>query len=161
MSPARWAFRASDLGFYEWDGRTVEYHRAQVRKFLGFRECTVTDAEKLAAWLAGEVCQSERRAERVREELLQRCRQGIEQPEAQARGVDPPVAGLAQPPYSRGLRQGLCDLGQAARIRDLGKAVPLLGEPDPGRMSLARDVLMPAMTISSLRAVCRAAGYAA
>ncbi len=22
---------ASDLGFYEWDGRTVEYHRAQVR----------------------------------------------------------------------------------------------------------------------------------
>ena len=72
---------ASDLGFYEWDGRTVEYHRAQVRKFLGFRECTVADAEKLAAWLAGEVCQSERRAERVREELLQRCRQeGIEQP---------------------------------------------------------------------------------
>lgn len=32
---------SSDLGFYEWDGRTVEYHRAQVRKFLGFRECTV------------------------------------------------------------------------------------------------------------------------
>ena len=51
---------ASDLGFYEWDGRTVEYHRAQVRKFLGFRECTVADAAKLAAWLAGEVCQSER-----------------------------------------------------------------------------------------------------
>ena len=61
---------ASDLGFYEWDGRTVEYHRAQVRKFLGFRECTVADAEKLAAWLAGEVCQGERRPERVREELL-------------------------------------------------------------------------------------------
>jgi len=72
---------ASDLGFYEWDGRTAEYHRAQVRKFPGFRECTVADAEKLAAWLAGEVCQGERRAERVREELLQRCRQeGIEQP---------------------------------------------------------------------------------
>ena len=72
---------ASDLGFYEWDGRTVEYHRAQVRKFLGFRECTVADAEKLAAWLAGEVCQGERRPERVREELLKRCRQeGIEQP---------------------------------------------------------------------------------
>jgi len=72
---------ASDLGFYGWDGRTVEYHRAQVRKFLGFRECTVADAEKLAAWLAGEVCQGERRPERVREELLKRCRQeGIEQP---------------------------------------------------------------------------------
>lgn len=24
---------ASDLGFDEWDGRTVEYHRAQVRKW--------------------------------------------------------------------------------------------------------------------------------
>ena len=35
---------ASDLGFYEWDGRTVEYHRAQVRKFLGFRECTADAA---------------------------------------------------------------------------------------------------------------------
>ena len=53
---------------------------------------------------------------------------GQVQPEAQARGVDPPVAGPAQPPYSRVLRQGLCDLGQAARIRDPSKAVPLLGE---------------------------------
>jgi hypothetical protein len=41
MSPAKWAFRSLTLGFYEWDGRTVEYHRAQVRKFLCFRECTV------------------------------------------------------------------------------------------------------------------------
>jgi hypothetical protein len=47
----------------------VEYHRAQVRKFLGFRECTVADTEKLAAWLAGEVCQGERQPERVHEEL--------------------------------------------------------------------------------------------
>jgi hypothetical protein len=37
---------ASDLGFYEWDGRTVEYHRAQVRKFLGFRECTVASSAR-------------------------------------------------------------------------------------------------------------------
>lgn len=72
---------ATDLAFYEWDGRTVDYHRAQIRTFLGFRECTVLDAEKLAVWLAGEVCQSERRAERVREELLRHCREeGIEQP---------------------------------------------------------------------------------
>ena len=59
----------------------MEYHRAQVRKFLGFRECTAADAEKLATWLAGKVCQGERRPERAREELLKRCRQeGIEQP---------------------------------------------------------------------------------
>lgn len=36
----------SDLGFYEWDGRTVEYRRAQVRKFLGFRECTVRSSAR-------------------------------------------------------------------------------------------------------------------
>lgn len=43
---------AADLGFYEWDGRTIEYHRAQIREFLGFHECTVDDADKLADWLA-------------------------------------------------------------------------------------------------------------
>ncbi|MGH3436958.1 MAG: DUF4158 domain-containing protein [Sciscionella sp.] len=57
---------AADLAFYDWSGRTLEYHRAQIRKFLGFRECTVADADKLASWLAEEVCQRERRAERVR-----------------------------------------------------------------------------------------------
>jgi TnpA family transposase len=72
---------AAEFAFYDWDGRTVEYHRAQVRKFLGFRECSVSDAEKLAGWLAEGVCQAERRAERVREELLKHCREeGIEQP---------------------------------------------------------------------------------
>lgn len=30
---------------YEWSGRTVEYHRAQIREFLGFREATVQDGQ--------------------------------------------------------------------------------------------------------------------
>src|SRR5262249_56186128 len=67
---------------------------------------------------------------------------GQVQAEAQARGVDPPVADLAQAPYSRGLRQGICDLGQALRIRDLSKAVALLDEPDPSRRGRSRDVLV-------------------
>jgi Domain of unknown function (DUF4158) len=46
------AIPASDLGFYEWSGRTFEYHRAQVRGHLGFRECTAEDAAKLTQWLA-------------------------------------------------------------------------------------------------------------
>jgi hypothetical protein len=41
---------------------------------------------------------------------------GEVQAEAQARGVDPPVADLAQAPCSRVPRQGICDLGQALRI---------------------------------------------
>lgn len=65
---------AAELGFYEWQGRTAEYHRAQIRAHLGFRECSVADAEKLTEWLAGEVCVAERRPSMVRDELLAQCR---------------------------------------------------------------------------------------
>jgi hypothetical protein len=37
----------NELGFYEWTGRTIEYHRRQIRAHLGFRECSVADAGKL------------------------------------------------------------------------------------------------------------------
>ena len=60
----------SDLASYEWTGRTVERHRAQIRKRLGFRECTVADADQLTAWLAENITERERRADRVHEELL-------------------------------------------------------------------------------------------
>lgn len=43
---------ASELEAYEWTRRTIEYHRAQIRGHLGFRECSVADADKLTAWLA-------------------------------------------------------------------------------------------------------------
>ncbi|WP_331721056.1 DUF4158 domain-containing protein [Streptomyces sp. NBC_00454] len=72
---------ASELGFYEWTGRTVEYHRAQIRGHLGFRECSVADAAKLTAHLAEHVAHKERRPEQVRVELLARCRvESIEPP---------------------------------------------------------------------------------
>lgn len=64
---------ASELDAYEWTGRTVEYHRAQIRGHLGFRECSVADADKLTAWLAEHVACAERRPEQVRVELLARC----------------------------------------------------------------------------------------
>ncbi|MDX6391731.1 MAG: hypothetical protein QOJ73_2794 [Streptosporangiaceae bacterium] len=60
----------SDLGFYEWDGRTIKAHRADIRRYFGFRECSVVDADKAAEWLAANVCEKERQADRVREELL-------------------------------------------------------------------------------------------
>src|SRR3984893_14657466 len=40
---------------YEWSGRTIEYHRAQIREFLGFREATVQDGAELVTWLAEQV----------------------------------------------------------------------------------------------------------
>ena len=40
------------MGMYDWAGRTMKFHRAQIRDYLGFRECGLADAEKLASWLA-------------------------------------------------------------------------------------------------------------
>jgi len=75
---------ASELGFYEWAGRTIEYHRNQIRAHLGFRVATISDQEKLTAWLANNVAHAERRPERVREALLAQFR---------AERIEPPTAG--------------------------------------------------------------------
>ncbi|MGP3920339.1 DUF4158 domain-containing protein [Nonomuraea sp. 10N515B] len=66
---------ASELGFYEWSGSTIEYHRSQIRTHLGFRTCTTADATKLAGWLTENIAHAERRPERVREELLKHLRE--------------------------------------------------------------------------------------
>jgi hypothetical protein len=57
---------ASDLGFYDWSGRSIERHRAEIREALGFRECSVADADKRTDWLVTNVTQAERRADQVR-----------------------------------------------------------------------------------------------
>src|SRR6201993_2614538 len=44
--------------------------------------------------------------------------------------VNPTLADLAQPPYSPGFGQGVCDLRQSCGVRDSGKAISLLGEED-------------------------------
>ncbi|MDN5856865.1 MAG: DUF4158 domain-containing protein, partial [Actinomycetia bacterium] len=64
---------AAELGFYEWSGRTIEFHRSQIRRAVGFRECTVADADALTGWLTEQVTQSERDPDVVREKLLGRC----------------------------------------------------------------------------------------
>lgn len=58
-----------DLAGYDWSGRTGRRHRAEIRGFLGFRECTVEDADRLCAWLARDVCRAERDPARVHAEL--------------------------------------------------------------------------------------------
>lgn len=59
---------------YDWSGRTIKYHREQVRAAFGFREFTRGDEDKLAGWLAEEVCPVELRDEQLREAVLVRCR---------------------------------------------------------------------------------------
>ncbi len=64
---------AADFGFHEWSGRTIEYHRKQIRDHLGFRVCGVANADKLTDWLATGVAHAERSTDRVREKLLKHC----------------------------------------------------------------------------------------
>ncbi|MBB5781953.1 hypothetical protein [Nonomuraea jabiensis] len=58
---------------YDWSGRTIEYHRAQIRKFHDFREPTIGDEDKLADWLATKICPVEMSRDRLRGALLARC----------------------------------------------------------------------------------------
>lgn len=76
--------QAAELAFYGWSGRTIEFHRSQIRGVLGFRECSVSDADKLADWLIVNVTQEQRGVDRVRVELLARCL---------AERIEPPTAG--------------------------------------------------------------------
>lgn len=71
---------AAEFDSYPWTGSTIEYHRAQIRERLGFRVCSVQDAEKLTVWLAANVAHAERSADRVREELLKHCREEFIEP---------------------------------------------------------------------------------
>jgi hypothetical protein len=59
---------------YDWHGRTIEYHRAQVRQHVGFREATVADGETLVTWLWAQILPTTRRPEHLKEAVAPRCR---------------------------------------------------------------------------------------
>lgn len=59
---------------YDWSGRAIKRHRVQIRDAFGFREFSKGDEDKVADWLATEVCPVELREEQLREALLVRCR---------------------------------------------------------------------------------------
>lgn len=59
---------------YEWQGRTIEYHRSQIRNFLGFREITVEESEQIIDWLSKNVVAYDKNVERVKAAFYQRCK---------------------------------------------------------------------------------------
>ncbi len=66
---------------YRWKGSTIEYHRAQIRFLLGFREPTVADGVALTAWLDDQVGVQDRHVDRLKTALLEKYRlQKIEPP---------------------------------------------------------------------------------
>jgi Tn3 transposase DDE domain/Domain of unknown function (DUF4158) len=59
---------------YDWDSRTMERHRAQIRQHLDFREATVADGETLVTWLCAQILPTTRRPDQLKEAMMQRCR---------------------------------------------------------------------------------------
>jgi len=59
---------------YDWNGRAIRYHRAQIRTALGFREATEQDVAALARWLEDQVLALERRPDRLLTAARERCR---------------------------------------------------------------------------------------
>ncbi len=62
--------------------RNIMYQRAQIRKFTGFRECTVADSNKMTKWLRNNILPQGNTAEQVRAAVYKRfMEQQIEPPE--------------------------------------------------------------------------------
>ncbi len=64
----------ASIAAYPWSGRSIKYHREQIRAAFGFREFARGDEDKLAGWLAEEVCPVELRDQQLHEAVLERCR---------------------------------------------------------------------------------------
>lgn len=69
------AFLATQVGVapeaylqYDWQGRTIKDHRAEIRTLFEFRESTVADGEQMKQWLIVDVLPQEYQDERLREE---------------------------------------------------------------------------------------------
>lgn len=98
---------------YSWSGRTIKYHRAQIRELFGFREFTRPDEDKFADWLATEVCPVELRDEQLREAVLVRCRTAQVEPPGRRIGSSAPRRHCSRRRFVSG---GELELGQHGHL---------------------------------------------
>jgi TnpA family transposase len=140
---------------YSWRGRTIEYHRAQVRRAYGTRPPTEADEDRWAQWLAEEICPTETNRDRLGAALRRRCR---------SEKVEPPATGQVERVVASGRRQ--FDDAFAATIAGrlgpaaCGRLEQLLSRPnvlaglksDPGPLGL--DTLLAEIgKLSTVRAL--------
>jgi hypothetical protein len=59
---------------YNWQGRTIKNHRAEIRELFGFRTATLSDSEEIFQWLIVYILPSELRFEVLQAEIYQRFR---------------------------------------------------------------------------------------
>lgn len=131
---------------YAWTGRTVAYHRIQIRQALGFREATEQDIEDLTNWLQREVVPNEHRPEQLQEAVYAHCRARQLEPAAPKR-VERLVRSTLHSYEDQVQRQVLARLGSAGLAQidcllasaegdEAVGAVPRLDPSDPGQLSL-------------------------
>ncbi|RAM49937.1 MAG: Tn3 family transposase [Hapalosiphonaceae cyanobacterium JJU2] len=59
---------------YDWQGRSIKYHRAQIRSFLDFREATASDETEMINWLVEQVLAHEQDIEHLSALVFQQFR---------------------------------------------------------------------------------------
>ncbi len=124
---------------YSWTGRSIKYHRTQIRKVFGTRGPTEEDEDRWARWLAEEMCPTEVSRDRLAAALRRRCR---------SEKVEPPTFGQVDRIVASGCRQFDDDfaamaagrLGPAVcgRLEDLLSRTSVLADlkSDPGPLGL-------------------------
>lgn len=60
---------------YDWSGRVIKYHRAQIRDFFGFREPTVEDINNVTEWLSKNVFYHDADIDNLKEEAYNKFRE--------------------------------------------------------------------------------------
>jgi hypothetical protein len=65
---------------YDWSGRNIKYHRAQIRTFFGFREATTEDIQLTKEWLCKQVLYQNFEIENLKEEAYKRFRESSIEP---------------------------------------------------------------------------------
>jgi hypothetical protein len=154
---------AEESRCYDIAGRTAQRHRSEIRRYTGFRECSVADADKLACWLATHVAESERREDRVRGDLLARCHRELIEPPSADRVTEIVRSALYQAEQALLTRiVGCLDPGAVSRLEAL---VAVQDDPDddhpdvlarvktdPGNVSLD-SLLAEVAKLTAVRAV--------
>ncbi|PHJ67303.1 transposase [Nostoc linckia z18] len=59
---------------YNWQGRSIKNHRAEIRDLFGFRTATMSDSEEISDWLIAFILPNEQRFEPLEEQTYQRFR---------------------------------------------------------------------------------------
>ncbi|MFC9184501.1 DUF4158 domain-containing protein [Streptomyces globisporus] len=70
---------------YDWQGDRIKRHRKEIREAYGFRANTEEDQERLAEWLAAELCPVELSRDRLAAAVVARCRNDHIEPPAPGR----------------------------------------------------------------------------